>query len=92
MYLYINVCVCVCYRKRNTDNLNDDINDDDEELEEELEVVLMSEYEKARKQRIAENKRKFDEYWKNKCNQPPFAGVTKKRKVDANKVCDFLLV
>ena len=72
----------MCYRKRNTDNINDDIdddiNDDDEELEEEPELVLMSEYKKARKQRIAENKRKFDEYWKNKCNQPPFAQTGKR--------------
>lgn len=50
----------------------------------------MSEYEKERKQRIAENKRKFDEYWKRKCNQPPAPGVTKKRKVDANKVRDYI--
>lgn len=50
----------------------------------------MSEYERERKQRIAENKRKFDEYWKRKCNQPPAAGVTKKRKVDANKVRDYI--
>lgn len=50
----------------------------------------MSEYERERKQRIAENKRKFDEYWKRKCNQPPAPGVTKKRKVDANKVRDYI--
>lgn len=76
-YLYI----CMCY-KRNT-------NDDDDEKEEE--EVLMSEYENKRKQRIAENKRKFDEYWRSKHDQPPATNVAKKRKVDANKlkVCNY---
>lgn len=42
--------------------------------------------EKKELQRIKENLMNIGE----KSNQPPAACVTKKRKVDANKVCDYI--